>query len=116
MRFEAKRLMMPRFAVDKYSGGSGLGEFLAGHYAREDDVAGMLGYVQSENCDAWAERIAARIQGAEMCLANNGTWQKVNIENVENCYATRHYRVSPPRELLVYHLLLDFAAQAYGAQ
>jgi hypothetical protein len=37
-----------------------------------------------------------------------GQWQKACLENVNDCYKTRHNRPTVKRELLVYHLLLDF--------
>jgi hypothetical protein len=43
--------------VGQYLGRKGLGCIIAADYAREHDAAGMLGYVQSETCDAWVHKI-----------------------------------------------------------
>ena len=110
MKFEAKRLKRSRFPAGEYVGTTGLGEFIAGNYANSDDVAGMLGYIQSDDCDYWAEQILDTLNGKEkeVHLTNDGQWQKANLENVNDCYKTRHNRPMIKRELLVYHLLLDF--------
>ena len=110
IRFEAKRLKMPVFSAGKYVGKTGLGEFVAGNYAKNDDVAGMLGYIQSDDCDYWAEQIpnALNKKKEEVHLIKDGQWQEASLENVNDCYKTRHNRPTGERELLVYHLLLDF--------
>ncbi len=110
IRFEAKRLKRLGFPVGKYVGQTGLGEFISGNYAPESDTAGMLGYIQSDDCDYWAEQIleALNKKKKEVHLTKEGQWQKVRLENVNDCYKTRHNRPTVKRELLVYHLLLDF--------
>jgi len=111
IKFEAKRLKRPGFTVGIYAGKEGLGEFISGNYAPECDIAGMLGYIQSDNCDYWAEQIpeALNKKKEEVCLIKGGQWRKANLENINNCYETRHNRPIVRRELLVYHLLLDLA-------
>ena len=110
MKFEAKRLKRPGFHVGKYVGETGLGEFVSGNYAPECDTAGMLGYIQSDDCDYWAEQIpdALNKKKEEVHLTKDGQWQEASLENVNDCYKTRHNRPTGERELLVYHLLLDF--------
>ena len=110
MRFEAKRLRKPGFTVSKYIGKKGLGEFIAGNYAAEDDTAGMLGYVQSDDCDYWARKIADGLERRkkEVGLIKGEQWEKANLDNIDQCYTTRHNRPTVKRELLVYHLLLAF--------
>jgi hypothetical protein len=114
MRFEAKRLGRPGFTVGKYLGKEGLGEFIAGNYAADDDTAGMLGYVQSDNCDYWAREISETIEKKkqEVGLIERDQWQKAHFEYVDHCYKTRHNRPRIKRELLVYHLLLAFHKKA----
>jgi hypothetical protein len=109
MRFEAKRLRKPGFTVGKYIGNEGLGEFIGGNYARGDDTAGMLAYVQSDNCAYWAGRISETLEKKmhEVSLKEGGQWQKADIDGIDHCYKTRHNRPTVNRELLVYHLLLD---------
>ena len=49
---EAKRLYQSD-SLEKYLGEDGLGRFLAGDYSRDEDVAGMLGYVQTRSVADW---------------------------------------------------------------
>lgn len=108
MRFEAKRLRKPGFTVGKYIGKDGLGEFIVGNYAAGDDTVGMLGYVQSDDCDYWVRKISETLEKKkhEISLIESGKWQKAHFNNVDHCYKTRHNRPRIKRELLVYHLLL----------
>ncbi len=110
IKLEAKRLKIPGFPVGEYVGKTGLGEFISGNYAPECDAAGMLGYIQSDDCDYWAEQIpdALNEKKKEVQLTKDGQWQKASLENIDDCYKTRHNRSTVKRELLVYHLLLDF--------
>ena len=108
MRFEAKRLKRPGFPASEYVGGKGLGEFIAGNYAARDDTAGMLGYVQSDDCDYWAREISVTLEKKkrDIGLIGGCHWQKAHFDDVDHCYKTRHNRPRIERELLVYHLLL----------
>jgi hypothetical protein len=108
MRFEAKRLRRPGFTVGNYLGKEGLGEFVAGNYAAGDDTAGMLGYVQSDDCHYWSKKIADDLEKNknEVGLTEGGQWERADIDRVDQCYTTRHNRPTVKRELLVYHLLL----------
>jgi len=110
IKFEAKRLKRPGFLVGEYVGKAGLGEFISGNYAPECNTAGMLGYIQSDDCDYWAEQIpdALNRRKEEVHLIKDGQWQKASLENVDDCYKTRHNRPTVKRELLIYHLPLDF--------
>lgn len=108
--FEAKRLKRPRFSVNEYKGSTGLGEFISGNYASESDTAGMLGYVQSDNCDYWAKEVSFALNKdkRQMYLLREGDWRKSRFENINNCYETKHNRPTVKRIILIYHLLLDF--------
>ncbi len=108
MRFEAKRLRKPGFTLGGYIGKDGLGEFIAGNYAADDDTAGMLGYVQSDDCDYWARKISETIEKnkQDIGLIEGSQWQKAHFDDVDHCYKTRHNRSKIKCELLVYHLLL----------
>lgn len=61
--FEAKRLNTSTgHNVSGYLGPEGLGCFISGRYPMTHDEAGMLGYVQSDSDEIWAERIAAALR------------------------------------------------------
>lgn len=109
IRFEAKRLKGKIFPVDKYIGYEGLMEFVTGNYASEDSTCGMLGYVQSDDCEYWAKRIPdALSKTKEVNMIEGGLWQKARVENVNHCYETWHNKITNNCKFLIYHLLLDF--------
>ena len=110
MRFEAKRLRKPGFTVGKYLGKTGLGEFIVGNYAADDDTAGMLGYVQSDDCDYWATKISDDLRKKKKAvgMVKGGHWQKAHLDNIDQCYKTLYNRPTVKRELLVFHLMLVF--------
>lgn len=109
IRFEAKRLKDKKFPVSKYIGSEGLMEFITENYAPEDDTGGMLGYIQSDDCEYWAKQIPdALSKSKEVSITEDGLWQEVHVENVSHCYKTRHNRTMKNQSFLIYHLLLDF--------
>jgi hypothetical protein len=106
--FEAKRLGHGN-PISKYLGDEGLGCFLSGDYGREEADAGMLGYVQSETPDAWAERIGKNIQESarELFLITGHPWKHLPFRGgPAHTYHTRHKRPSVGRRVDVYHTLL----------
>lgn len=111
MKFEAKRLRSPGYPASKYIGKEGLGEFISGNYAPESDIVGMLGYVQSSDCQHWAGELEGAIQKEKksICLHKNSRWEKAGFGNIDHCFTTLHNRKGKNCDLLVYHLLLDFS-------
>lgn len=109
-RFESKRLGR-RHSVKVYLGAEGLGCFLRGDYAREDDQAGMLGYVQSGNLGEWGNRIAQELAKTpalyavdpETPLSLGATWSTGS-----QAYHSRHYRTAVGRPVFIDHILLIF--------
>lgn len=109
--FEAKRLSGKTFTVGKYLGKTGIGEFISGNYAFNENEAGMLGYVQSENPEEWASKILFEFKKnkASIQVCSGGEWSHVKvISDLDHCYCSRHKRPSIGRSITVYHLLLDF--------
>jgi hypothetical protein len=110
LHFEAKRLG-PGNSVGKYAGRKGLGCILAGDYARGHDDAGMLGYVQSDTCDAWARKIETKLHGDRIAheLLAGSVWQLKQVTNeLTHVYFTEHTRHALGRPVAVYHTLLLF--------
>ena len=110
--FEAKRLCAKTHAtIDAYFGSSGMEEFLAGNYAADKNEAGMLGYIQSDTPEIWAEKAANKFKtdAAKIQMRPGGDWIRVNIINkLEYSYRTVHDRVSGGKPITMYHLFLDF--------
>lgn len=108
--FEAKRLGKDN-PIRDYLGDEGLGCFLAGHYAREEGDAGMLGYVQSDTPNDWANKLDVNIaDGAKkLGLIAGHAWKRVPIRNgPAHTYRTRHSRRDVGQHIDVYHTLLAF--------
>lgn len=109
--FEAKRLSGKTFGPQKYLGKGGLQDFLCGKYAAKQSEAGMLGYVQSDTQEEWANRINRHfkryISSMRICPAGNWRFAQ-EIEDFSHCYRSKHNRPSVGKPITVYHLLLAF--------
>ena len=103
--FEAKRLCAKTHAtINEYFGSSGMGEFFAGNYAADKNEAGMLGYIQSDTPEIWAEKAANKFKtdAAKIQICPGGDWIKVNIiNNLEYSYRTVHDRVSVGKPITI---------------
>jgi len=108
--FEAKRLDATH-SGKKYLGRDGLGCFLWGDYASEEDTAGMLGYVQSGNPQLWAKKIDALLAKSPQSYAvmTECRWEQQTLPaGCEHTYRSRHMRKKPDRPIDVHHILLAF--------
>ena len=110
-RFEAKRLSR-RHSVRTYLGAEGLGCFLRGDYAREEDEAGMLGYVQSGELEDWGRRIGDELGRAPSNFAVDPAFpfSSHSLPTTESLktYHSRHNRSTVGRSILIVHTLLKF--------
>jgi hypothetical protein len=110
-RFEAKRLGK-RHLVTVYLGAEGLGRFLRGDYAREDDHAGMLGYVQSGDLQSWGKEIAVTLDAApaEYKVDISLPFALVALSSTSSLqgYRSRHNRSTVGRTILIDHILMWF--------
>lgn len=113
---EAKRLYRSD-SVNEYFGAGGLQMFVGGQYASKWPSAAMVGYVQSEDCSTWLQRLASgfstRREQLDTCKdrADWGAagWTGDGLDSVEiSCHA-RTATGNGPVE--VFHLLLDFVSQ-----
>ena len=110
---EAKRLYRSD-SVNEYFGTGGLQMFISGQYAAEWPSAGMLGYVQSENCTTWQTRLAlgfnARSAQLRAC-AERSSWASAGWigDGLDSVQASCHERtISAIGAIQIFHLLLDF--------
>jgi hypothetical protein len=108
--FEAKRLRKQQ-SVNDYFGIDGLQCFLSGRYARESDEAGMLGYVQCDDVNTWAERLQLAIdqdcrgKNEMLLLSPQRTIQVVDAFPQE--WMSKHGRHTG-KSIFIHHLLLDY--------
>lgn len=108
--FEAKRLHRSGAAA-VYLGEDGLGRFVAGHYARHDFAAGMLGFVQTGGPDEWATEIESKLkQGMRTHSVSGGRcWKRVSMKRgPQHTYRSDHKRAAHGIPITIYHTLLVF--------
>lgn len=109
--FEAKRLCSNTHTIGVYLGSEGLGEFLSGNYAAEENEAGMLGYVQSDTAQVWSQKARDKFRNYPdlVQVYAGGTWSDITIlPDLDHCYCSRHQRLTVGRPITVYHLFLVF--------
>lgn len=105
--FEAKCLNQ-NAGVASYLGKDGLGQFTSGCYAAEETQAGMLAYVQTDDCVTWCGRIEEKLDTSKHKLGRSGQWQARQITPpLQFCYQTMHKRPKKLPNIMVLHTLLD---------
>jgi hypothetical protein len=109
-QFECKRLVR-RHTVKIYLGSDGLGCFLRGDYAKDDDQAGMIGYVQSGDLGDWGTRIERELMKTPDVYAmvpgtKFVTWMPRSITCHK--YHSQHHRATLGRAIVIDHMLLSF--------
>jgi hypothetical protein len=116
--FEAKLLRNGK-REGQYLGKHGLGRFLRGEYAREEDTAGMLGYVQWGPLAQWAQRIGNAMARSpqKYRIVKGGDW-KPNplVQGLEHSYLSTHSRETVERPIDIYHTLLDFSQEQQSSE
>jgi hypothetical protein len=106
--FEAKRLGK-NHTVGLYLGEDGLGCFTSGKYSLTHPEAGMLGYVQSQDEAAWAEKMkkALRRSPTNYSVADDGQWEQHSITpQLEYTYSSKHRCSDRGEDITVFHTLL----------
>jgi hypothetical protein len=105
-QFEAKRLRSAA-SLRAYVGRDGLGCFLDGRYAREQDIADMLGYIQSGTVEQRTAQLAGKLDSHRGTLAT-GRWQPRPCAPRLPTYQTRHRRTARLGPITILHSLLVF--------
>jgi hypothetical protein len=108
-RFEAKRLHDTRSRTE-YFGSDGLGCYLDGRYARDDEIAGMLGYVQSGSVKDHAASLAKALKDdpRTYAVAEGGQWTEFQVVKMLATFRSIHRRSPPLPRIIVLHTLLSF--------
>jgi hypothetical protein len=110
---EAKRLYRSD-SVNEYFGSGGLHMFIEGVYAADWPSAGMLGYVQSDDCAVWLTRLAAGLKARSipLCISTAPTewesakWLGDGLDDVKISYHNRSNKKLG--SIAIHHLLLRF--------
>lgn len=107
-RWEAKRLGHG-YGVGRYVGEEGMGCFVSRRYGAQLCNAGMLGYVQSDDVDAWLKKIGQGLmkkkKALRLILQEGHPWQSSGL--LPTGYQSVH---DVDDGLMIYHVLLDFRA------
>lgn len=109
-QFEAKRLYSSS-STSKYLGVEGLGCFVDGRYSRNQEEAGLLAYVQTDDEVAWAKRISDKLSqhGQDYLLRKDGGWERFACTRLlSHTYRTRHNRCSHLKPIGISHVFLRF--------
>jgi hypothetical protein len=108
-RIEAKRLCRSS-SVAEYLGPEGLGMFLSGGYASEEDEGGMLGYVQTGTVVDWLDRIGETLRSSEsLSVCPGSSFDVVRLgRDLDLIHLSCHGRQTVPRNIHIFHTLLSF--------
>jgi hypothetical protein len=74
-------------------------------------MAGMLGYVQSQDPQYWAKKIETALsKSRESCkILENGAWRPQKLaDGLPHTYRSDHGRETLERSIEIYHTLLAF--------
>jgi hypothetical protein len=110
LRFEAKRLG-PNHGTSIYLGGEGIRRFLDGRYARNDPIAGMLGYVQAEDPGDWALKIGQAMgqDATKLGLRSSSPWRAERLtDGLQFTYCSGHDRPTIGHPIEIFHTFLLF--------
>jgi hypothetical protein len=108
--FEAKKLCQSNSFRDLLDE-DGLGRLLTGQYARNDQAAGLLGYVTLGSPSQIASKLAAEFRATpdKYLVTVDGQWRSMKWKDgPQMSYITRHHRPKLRSTILVSHTLLAF--------
>ncbi len=108
--FEAKRLGKTS-PVTAYLGQTGLGCFIGGQYASEEQDGGMLGYIQNGSIDEWEEQLKDRFAkpSKDLAVCPGHSWKVHAFRGgPPRTFLSRHRRKSVGRDIDIYHTLFMF--------
>ena len=111
-RFEAKRLHDSR-SRRRYLGHDGLGCYLDGRYAHDDETAGMIGYVQQGAVEDHAASLAQMLRNdpKRYWVTEQGQWTHAQVLATLSTYRSVHERVNPLPCIVLLHTLLPFVGR-----
>jgi hypothetical protein len=88
-----------------------LGAFIAEYYAVGDDIAGMLGYVQSDTVEVWLPKLRDKLARDKNTLPS-ATGDCLITSRFRNgllhTYRTRHQRIKTGRPIDIFHTFFMF--------
>ncbi len=106
---EAKRLYRSD-SVSEYLDNEGIGAFILGEYAKDDEHGGMVGYVQTGKVQDWTLKIERRLTKLAHCQENEDgmAWGEIRfVKGPQPCFQSVHLREGG-RTITITHVFLDF--------
>lgn len=89
---EAKCLRKATNTIGDYTGSEGLLLFVTGEYARDHIVAGMIGYVQTDDPSYWKTELERKFNSDVGALLTVGQLTRLKGVAFENAYISEHQR------------------------
>jgi len=106
---EAKRLYRSD-SVSEYVDDEGVGAFICGDYAKDDDFGGMIGYIQTESLQKWLPKIETKL-GTHISVKRtkqSKAWEpSIFKRGPRVCFKSVHQRDSG-REITLIHVMFQF--------
>jgi hypothetical protein len=103
---EAKRLYCSN-SVSEYMDDEGLGAFMGDYYAKDDDAAGMLGYVQTDCVDGWLAKVQKKLSQDSTVVT---AWGSSKFHGgPPHTYLTVHRRANGDRKIEIFHVFFVFS-------
>jgi len=107
---EAK-LLRDSHSVSAYVGDSGIGCFVNGEYARDEDTAGMAGFVQERALQEWTSKIEEKMEEkrTEIHLISRPAWRPTSHQVASApVMASEHGRIDSLPNIDLLHFFFDF--------
>ncbi len=102
---EAKRLCSSN-SMSKYLNDEGLGAFIGCYYAKNDDAAGMLGYVQTKSMAKWLAKVQNKLSNDSSVVT---AWSLSQFKGgPSETYSTAHSRKGGGSRIEIFHTFLNF--------
>lgn len=115
LHIEAKRLYRSD-SVKEYFGADGMGCFIVGRYAADENAGGMLGYVQTDTALKWSDRLRTGFteKTEKLRVVADTTLAVANgLQDLGSIQVSRHRREPATLgQIEIFHLLLDFLPPA----
>jgi hypothetical protein len=109
---EAKRLYRSD-SVSEYLDDEGIGAFILGEYAKDDEHGGMIGYVQTGKMQEWLSKVSTRLPKLphHRMAAKTEAWEAVDFPKGPSlCFKSSHTRNSGGA-IMVFHVFFAFGAK-----
>ena len=108
---EAKRLYRSD-SVSEYMNEEGVGAFICGDYAMNDDFGGMIGYVQTGEVNGWVGKIEAKMETCSSLIHQVGktAWRQTQLSGGPGLCFTSNHRRESGRDISIIHVMLAFHA------